>query len=136
MKAATENCSTCGEDTCDETCNENPASKSLIDIGPSCNIKDLKTKQEAEKWLKANFYPKLYSVNELETGYEMIFEDPTTDFFQTILYVFGEETKCCSAFTLALIVEPNKKYVHYQYYGSAEIKKEMKEVFTYLELIK
>lgn len=135
MKAEAETCPTCGEESCDETCHENPTPKSLLDIGSSCNIKDLKDKQEAEKWLKENFYPKLHSVNELETGYELVFEDPTPNFFQTIQYVFGEETKCCSAFTLALIVEPNKKIVHYQYYGSAKIKQEMKETFTYLGLI-
>lgn len=129
-------CDKCGKSSCDTSCETNAEKKSLADIGPSCTIKNLKSKEEAEKWLKENFYPKLHSINELETGYELVFANPSAEFFETIQYVFNEETKCCPSFSLALVVEPHKKFVRYQYYGSKAIKQEMKDAFIYLGLIK
>lgn len=105
-------------------------------IAPSCNIKGLSARKDAAKWLSENFYPHIKSVNELETGYELVFENPSSEFLSVIFDVVKQETECCPSFHLAVIIGPGKQFVRYQYYGSKAIKEEMKTAFEAIGVFK
>lgn len=129
-KRETETSSTCGETS------EHVIDDILETIAPSCQIKGISERKEASKWLSENFYPHVREVNELDTGYELIFEKPSKEFTAVILDVFRQEMECCPTFSLSLIVKPNKEKISYQYYGSKAIKNELKEAFEGIGLIK
>ena len=106
----------------------------MVSIAPSCNIKGLAARKEAADWLMKNFYPHISSVEELDTGYELVFKKPSSEFLVRLFDIVRQETECCPSFTLGVIIEPQKEHVRYQYYGSTAIKQEMKEAFEAIGL--
>ena len=68
---------------------------------------------------------KIVRTEELETGYDMIFQEPI-EYSKELLEFINFERGCCSGFSFALIFEPDNKATHLQMYGSKEIKEELK----------
>lgn len=125
---------TTSQAACDIDCNSNPNKKTWKDVATSCTIEAGEASEHAEKWYMENFMAHAKEIRELPTGYEVVFEKPSPEIFKNILFAFEEDTKCCSSFNLALLAEPNKTEVRYQYYGSKAIKQELFNTFKFLKL--
>ena len=78
---------------------------------------------------------KIARVEELETGYDLVFNEPK-EYSAELLEFINFERNCCSSFSYALIFEPNNKATHLQIYGSKEIKSEIAKGFKELGLLK
>lgn len=78
---------------------------------------------------------KIAKVEELETGYDLTFQE-SIEYSQELLEFINFERKCCSNFSFALIFEPNNRATHLQMYGSKEIKEELKDGFIELGFLK
>ena len=78
---------------------------------------------------------KIAGVKELETGYDLVFNEPK-EYSTELLEFINFERGCCSSFSYALVFEPNNKATHLQIYGSKEIKSELAKGFKELGLLK
>lgn len=78
---------------------------------------------------------KIVKVEELETGYDLIFHE-SIEYSTELLEFINFERGCCSNFSFALIFEPNNIATHLQMYGSKEIKEEIKDGFIELGFLK
>ena len=70
---------------------------------------------------------KIASIEELDTGYDLIFHEPV-EYSKELLAFINFERACCSNFSFALLIEPHNKATHLQMYGSKEIKEEVKGI--------
>ena len=106
----------------------------LKELVPSCTLAagDL-VKRKA--FLQTTMTKKIREVKELETGYDLVFNEPK-EFSKELLDFINFERSCCSNFSFALLFEPNEKATHLQIYGSKEIKQELATGFKELGLIK
>lgn len=138
-KAAT--CSHCGKTSCTKECSSNSKtittmtdSAKLKDLVPSCNLSNAQM-LERKSFLQSSMAKKIERVEELETGYDLIFKQPK-EYSAELLEFINFERNCCSSFSFALIFEPNNKATHLQIYGSKKIKAELAGGFKELGFIK
>lgn len=137
-KAAT--CSHCGKTSCTKECSSNPKTTTMSDsaklkaLVPSCNLSGSQM-MERKSFLQSSMAQKIERVEELETGYDLIFTQPK-EYSIELLEFINFERSCCSSFSYALIFEPNNKATHLQIYGSKEIKAELAGGFKELGFIK
>lgn len=130
-------CDHCGKNSCDRSCADamNGKDTSLLKESlPSCSLsgKELSARKEE---LQAGLARKVKRVEEMETGFDLVFEEPV-EYSTDLLGFINFERGCCSGFTYALIFEPHNKATHLQIYGSKEIKEEIRQGFTELGLLK
>ena len=122
-----ETCSKCGKTSCDDTCSSNPAASDLETNAKrmeGCESQfTMEEKQIAEKLLKSGFIKRIKSINELEKGYELVYDEPLT-FALQLLEIVGLEKKCASDYTLALVFDPKSTTMRYQYTASNQDKKD------------
>jgi hypothetical protein len=123
-------CGSCGKNSCDKNCTAGITTVSTEDssqlkaLVPSCNLSG--TEMSARKqFLLASMSKKIVKTNELETGYDMVFEEPI-EYSKELLDFVNFERQCCTSFTFALVFEPNSKATHLQMYGSKAIKEELR----------
>ena len=90
---------------------------------------------ERKSFLQSTMSKKIARVEELETGYDLVFNEPK-EYSAELLEFINFERSCCSSFSYALIFEPNNKATHLQIYGSKEIKSELAKGFKELGLLK
>lgn len=90
---------------------------------------------ERKSFLQSTMSKKIARVEELETGYDLVFNEPK-EYSTELLEFINFERSCCSSFSYALIFEPNNKATHLQIYGSKEIKSELAKGFKELGLLK
>lgn len=140
-KAAAATCSHCGKSTCTSECSSNPKttttmtdSSRLKALVPSCNLSGSEM-LERKSFLQSTMSKKISRVEELETGYDLVFNEPK-EYSAELLEFINFERSCCSSFSYALIFEPNNKATHLQIYGSKEIKSELAKGFKELGLLK
>ena len=91
---------------------------------------------EAEAFKKMDAFKKISSVNELETGYEFIYNNPNEKLKMELIDFLKLEMKCCPTYDYALIVNTNTNTIHYQRFGSQKIKAELKDYLQMIELLK
>lgn len=128
-------CSSCGKNSCDKNCSSNPDNTSdLKALVPSCNLSD-REMSERKEFLQSTMAKKIAKVEELETGYDLIFHEPI-EYSLELLEFINFERGCCSNFSFALIFEPDNKATHLQMYGSKEIKEEIRKGFIELGFLK
>lgn len=134
-------CSHCGKGSCTKECSSNlkttttmTDSAKLKALVPSCNLSGTQM-LERKSFLQASMAKKIERVEELETGYDLIFTQPK-EYSAELLEFINFERNCCSSFSFALIFEPNNKATHLQIYGSKEIKAELAGGFKELGLLK
>jgi hypothetical protein len=133
-------CSHCGNASCDKNCSSNYKTTTMTDssrlksLVPSCNLSGSEM-VERKNFLQSTMSKKIAKVEELETGYDLIFNEPK-EYSQELLKFINFERGCCSSFSYALIFEPNNKATHLQIYGSKEIKTELAKGFKELGLLK
>ena len=135
----TENCPKCGENSCDTSCGTTKADNTSLGglTADVCSKKsDEQTLQEAEAFKQMNAYKSIAKVNELETGYEFVYEDVDQAFQLELTDFLKLELKCCPTYDYALIVNSKNKTVRYQRFGSSEIKAELKEYLEKVGLLK
>lgn len=139
-KTTTENkhstaCGSCGKNSCDKSCSSNPNDTTdLKSLVPSCNLSNSEMAYRKE-FLQATVAKKIAKIEELETGYDLIFHEPV-EYSKELLEFINFERGCCSNFSFALIFEPNNKATHLQMYGSKDIKEELKNGFIELGFLK
>ncbi len=109
-------------------------SAKLKALVPSCNLSGSQM-MERKSFLQSSMAQKIERVEELETGYDLIFTQPK-EYSIELLEFINFERSCCSSFSYALIFEPNNKATHLQIYGSKEIKAELAGGFKELGFIK
>ena len=119
-------CGSCGKNSCDKNCASSQGSDSsnLKGMMPSCNLSNSEM-EGRKKFLLETMAKKIVRTEELETGYDMIFQEPI-EYSKELLEFINFERGCCSGFSFALIFEPDNKATHLQMYGSKEIKEELK----------
>lgn len=134
-------CSHCGKNSCDMDCSSNPKNvtamadpSNLKEMIPSCSLSESQLHQRKEL-LQSTIATKVARVEEMETGYDLIFKEPK-EFAMELLEFINFERSCCSSFTFALIFEPHEKATHLQIYGSKGIKQELATGFRELGLIR
>lgn len=134
-------CSHCGKGSCTKECSSNSKtsttmtdSAKLKALVPSCNLSGAQM-MERKSFLQSSMAKKIERVEELETGYDLIFTQPK-EYSAELLGFINFERNCCSSFSFALIFEPNNKATHLQIYGSKEIKAELAGGFKELGLLK
>lgn len=128
-------CSSCGKRSCDKDCLSNSIDTAdLKSLVPSCNLSS-KEMNERKEFLQATMAKKIFKVEELETGYDLIFHE-SVEYSIELLEFINFERGCCSSFSFALIFEPNNKATHLQMYGSKEIKEELRRGFIELGFLK
>jgi len=128
-------CDKCGKTYCDKSCSSNPNDTTdLKSLVPSCNLSS-KEMVDRKDFLQATMAKKIAKVEELETGYDLIFHEPV-EYSKELLEFINFERGCCSNFSFALIFEPNNKATHLQMYGSKDIKEELKKGFIELGFLK
>lgn len=128
-------CGNCGKNSCDKSCSSKPNDTTdLKSLVPSCNLSG-KEMTDRKEFLQATMAKKIAKVEELETGYDLIFHEPV-EYSNELLEFINFERGCCSNFSFALIFEPHNKATHLQMYGSKEIKKELKNGFIELGFLK
>jgi len=134
-------CSHCGKTTCDKNC----SSKTIINTSmtdsfalkaslPSCSL-SANALAERKNLLQSTIVQKITKVEEMETGYDLVFNEPK-EYAKELLAFINYERSCCASFSYALIFEPNNKATHLQIYGSKEIKTELSKGFKELGLLK
>ena len=139
-KAAAATCGHCGKTTCTSECSSNPKTTNMTDssrvkaLVPSCNLLGAEM-LERKSFLQSTMSKKISRVEELETGYDLVFNAPK-EYSAELLEFINFERSCCSSFSYALIFEPNNKATHLQIYGSKEIKSELAKGFKELGLLK
>lgn len=112
----------------------NTDSVRLKEMLPSCNLTGAELLLRKGQ-LQSGIISKIAKVEELKTGYDLIFYEPI-EYSTELLEFINFERGCCSSFTYALIFEPNNKATHLQMYGSKDIKEEIGKGFRELGLIK
>ncbi len=135
MTNSSETCSKCGKNSCYRNCAAN--SNDTIDFKsmvPSCSLTNSEMADRKE-FLQATMVKKIFKVEELETGYDLIFHEPM-EYSKDLLEFINFERNCCSSFSFALVFEPNNKATHLQMYGSKEIKEELKRGFIEVGFLK
>jgi hypothetical protein len=131
-------CTHCGKNTCDKTCSSNIQTASMKEASdlkqslPSCNLSASQL-VDRKTFLKSTIATKIKEVKEIETGYDLVFNEPR-EYAAELLAFINFESSCCSSFTYALVFEPNNKAMHLQIYGSKEIKEELGKGFKALGL--
>lgn len=134
-------CSHCGNTSCTKECSSNSKttttmtdSAKLKALVPSCNLSGSQM-MERKSFLQSSMAKKIERVEELETGYDLVFTQPK-EYSAELLEFINFERSCCSSFSFALIFEPSNKATHLQIYGSKEIKAELAGGFKELGFIK
>lgn len=134
-------CSHCGKTTCDKNCSSKALkntvmteSSELKALLPSCNL-SANALAERKNLLQSTIVQKITKVEEMETGYDLVFNEPK-EYAEELLAFINYERSCCASFSYALIFEPNNKATHLKIYGSKEIKKELSKGFKELGLLK
>ena len=130
-------CTTCGEHTCTKACEPSDSATNSGISEKVCATKsteELKSEEEAFKQM--GVFKKISAVNELPTGYELIYKNPTEELAIELIDFIKLERKCCPTYDYAFIVDANTKTIRYQRYGSAEIKAEQKVYLKKLGLLK
>lgn len=134
-------CNNCAKSSCNKEClSPMDATASITDSSqlkallPSCSLSAAALSRRKE-FLQASIASKIADVEELETGYGLIFNQPN-EYATTLLEFINVERNCCSSFSYALIFEPNNKTTHLHIYGSEEIKIELSKGFKALGLLK
>ena len=128
-------CGSCGKNSCDKSCSSNPNnSTDLKSLVPSCNLSNSEMTNRKE-FLQATMVTKIFKVEELETGYDLIFHE-SIEYSKELLEFINFERGCCSSFSFALVFEPNNMATHLQMYGSKEIKEELKNGFIEVGFLK
>lgn len=131
MANPSENCEKCGKNSCTKSCSAQPGNATdLKALVPSCSLSN-KEMTERKAFLQTTMAEKIVKVEELETGYDLIFHEPI-QYSEELLEFINFERECCSNFSFALVFEPNNKATHLQMYGSKEIKEEVKNGFIEL----
>ncbi|MFN8438469.1 MAG: hypothetical protein U0V72_12630 [Cytophagales bacterium] len=128
-------CGNCGKNACDVGCTANHKNhvdttdgSQLKSVVPSCNLSE--GQMIARKgFLQATIAKKISKVVELETGYDLIFENQPKEFSKELLEFINFERGCCSSFSFGLLFEPHEKATHLQMYGSQGIKQELAKGF-------
>jgi hypothetical protein len=101
---------------------------------PSCNLSASEL-VDRKAFLQSTIATKIKEVKEIETGYDLVFNE-AKEYATELLNFIRFESGCCSPFTYALIFEPNNKAMHLQIYGSKEIKTELGTGLKELGLLK
>ncbi|HNP24892.1 MAG TPA: hypothetical protein PKL37_22640 [Panacibacter sp.] len=101
---------------------------------PSCSL-SANALAERKNLLQSTIVQKITKVEEMETGYDLVFNEPK-EYAKELLAFINYERSCCASFSYALIFEPNNKATHLQIYGSKEIKTELSKGFKELGLLK
>ncbi len=128
-------CGSCGKNSCDKTCSTNPNDTSdLKSLVPSCNLSNDEM-IERKEFLQKSMVKKIVRTEELETGFDLIFNEPI-EYSKELLEFINFERGCCASFTFALIFDPNNKATHLQIYGSKEIKEELRVGFIEVGFLK
>lgn len=128
-------CDKCGKTSCSKRCSASTGTSILNKIALSCNVKGTDNRIADEKWIRENIWNKMTSLNELATGYEMVFEKPFVTFAKELFDFMQKERQCCPTFSYALVFEPNGT-IRYNTFDSKEVKEEMRFAFKELGLIK
>lgn len=134
-------CSYCGKTTCDKNCSSkivtNTSMTDSLELKaslPSCSL-SANALAERKNLLQSTIVQKITKVQEIETGYDLVFNEPK-EYAAELLAFINYERNCCASFSYALIFEPNNKVTHLQIYGSKEIKTELSKGFKALGLLK
>lgn len=134
-------CPECGKHSCDSTCNSNPVKENLYDGKKlkakvhSCDLfEEQLIDRKAELTNKKSLFQKVDNVVELKDGYDLVFVQPKDFSYQLLEFINFE--RCCSNFSFVLEFEPHEKATHLKIFGSKAIKKELKNGFTKLGVIK
>lgn len=131
-KTSNGNCSNCGKNSCDLDCSARKSSplggEDLKALVPSCSLSSSEM-AERRSFLQSSLAKKITRVEELETGYELIFEGQPKEHSLELLKFINFERGCCSSFSFALVFEPYDKATHLQMYGSKQIKEELAKGF-------
>lgn len=109
-------------------------SSALKALLPSCSL-SANALAERKNLLQSTIAQKITKVEEMETGYDLVFNEPN-EYAEELLAFINYERNCCASFSYALIFEPNNKATHLQIYGSKEIKTELSKGFKELGLLK
>jgi hypothetical protein len=135
-------CGNCGKNACDVGCSANPKNQvdtadgsQLKSLVPSCSLYEGQMLAR-KSFLQATIAKKISKVVELETGYDLIFEDQPKEFSKELLEFINFERGCCSSFSFGLLFEPHDKATHLQMYGSEEIKQELTKGFIEVGFLK
>lgn len=128
-------CNSCGKNSCDKSCASIPTDTTdLKSLVPSCNLSG-KEMTKRKNFLQVTMAKRIAKVEELETGYDLIFHE-SVEYSKELLEFINFERGCCSNFSFALIFEPNNKATHLQMFGSKDIKQELKNGFIELGFLK
>ena len=85
---------------------------------------------------KMNAFKMISSVKEIETGYEFIYENPSSELSIELIDFLKLEIKCCPTYDYALFVDSKNKTIRYQRFGSEKVKNELKVYFQMIGLLK
>jgi hypothetical protein len=135
MTLESETCPKCGDNTCNTVNIENTSIGEITD--EVCSNKSIKQiEHEAKAFKKMDAYKRISKVNELETGYEFLYENVDFSLQLALADFLKLEIKCCPTYNYAIIVDSKNKLVKYQRFGSAQIKSELKEYLIMVGLLK
>lgn len=131
-KANGNHCTNCGKNSCDLDCSARKgdllSGTDLKSLVPSCDL-SASEMSERRSFLQSTIVKSITRIEEMENGYDLIFEGQPKQFSAELLDFINFERGCCSSFSFALIFEPHEKAVHLQMYGSKQIKEELAKGF-------
>lgn len=132
-KTSNGNCSNCGKNSCNLNCSarksDSLGGEDLKALVPSCILSSSEMVVR-RSFLQSSLAKKITRVEELHTGYDLIFEGQPKEFSAELLEFINFERGCCSSFNFALVFEPHEKATHLQMYGSEQIKEELAKGFV------
>lgn len=137
MASTNRTCDNCGKTTCDSKCSSNESASTIKGIAEDlCTTKSREQIEvEAEVFKKMDAFKIISAVNELETGYEFVYENVDNKLAMELAEFVKLEIKCCPTYDYALIVNSKAKSIQYQRFGSQKIKDELKEYFHLIGLV-
>lgn len=118
-------CTTCGKNTCDQTCSANLTSSDKPI--PSCSLDaDAQTKRGEEVIYKT--FNKATTIRELPDGYDVVFVH-SPEIVAELNEIAAFERTCCASFKWEVSEDLSQKQVHLTVFGSPAVKKELKPGF-------